>query len=283
MRGQICLAALLLLIVGASFAFADEPFYLYQRGYFGAQGDISLETETAYGNRETRLLGADVVEQGLRVRVAGTDWLSFEGWGGFALRTDENAEGDGRDSAVSGDVFARVLNQERQFVNLSLGLGYLYDYGQNSIPRARLTVGRQWRDFDLSFSTLAEMPLTEEKEREEEAEAEGEEEEEAGAYDEVDLIFSAAFSYGLTDWMRLGAESVLEDAEGFWDTEEAEGGAKMLLGPTAYFAATDNMFVRLNAASVIPLTSNQQTRVPGGATNNGPGFLGRIALGYTFR
>ena len=267
-------------------AFAEDPFYLYQRGTFGAQGDISFESETAYGNRETRLLGEDAIEQAMRLRIAGADWLSFEGWGGIAMRTGADTGEDGNNYAVAGDVFARVLNQEAHYLNLSLGLGYLYDYGETSIPRARLTLARRWGRFDLSFATLAEMPLSGEEEEEEaeaEGEAEEEEEEEEAAYDEVDLMFTLAASYAVADWARLGVESVLEDTEGFWEEEEAEGGAKLLLGPTASFAVAQNFYVRANTAAVIPVTTNQQTRVPGGTTQNDTGFLGRVALGYTFK
>jgi hypothetical protein len=176
-------------------------------------------------------------------------------------------------------VYARLLNQDGQYVNLSLGLGYLYDYDQTSIPRVRVTISRSWRDLDVTFGTVAELPIKKtasEAARDSDADSDDE-------HDPVDLIFSAACSYGITDWARVGVESVLEDAEGFWERDEAEGGAKMILGPTAFFSVYDNLYLRFNAGSVIALTSNTPTVGTTTTAPNRVGFLGRMAVGYTFR
>jgi hypothetical protein len=276
------------LVVGllATLAYADnEAYYLYQYNRFGASGNLSLESETAYGSRETRLLGADTWEQALRMRISGTDWLAIEAWGGAAFANEKE---DGRRetetrTSFAGDLYFRALNQAQHLVNFSIGAGYLYDYQQTSIPRVRVTLDRSWGPVNWAFSALAEMPLGEnEEEGAEEGEVEEAEEEEEGAYDEVDLLVSTALSYGATDWFRPGAEAVLEDMEGFWEEEEAEGGAKLVVGPTLAFAPVKSLSLRLNAAAVVPITTNTQTRVAGGTTQNQTGFLGRLAVGYTF-
>jgi hypothetical protein len=279
----ILLAIAICVLGGALCASAQDAFYIYQPGVLSAQGDLTLESETAYGTRESRLLGEDAFEQALRLRVSGTDWLSLEAWGGMVFQTNEKvkAQNGAQDAAFSGDLYARALNQEDHYLNLGIGLGYLYDYQQTSIPRVRLTINRSWGDFDLTFSGLGEMPIaTNEKTAAEGEEAEAEAEK--GAYDEIDLVFNTAASYGFTDWFRLGAEAVLEDTEGFWEEEEAEGGAKMVTGPTADFNVAKQFNVRLNTAAVVPITTNSQTRVPGGANQNETGFLGRMVLAYRF-
>ena len=284
----IFLYAAVLLLGGAALAGAEDAFYIYQPGnFFGAQGDLTLETETAYGTREARLLGDDAFEQGLRLRVSGTDWLSFEAWGGMVFQTNEEVkeENGAQDVAFAGDIYARALNQDDHLINLNFGLGYLYDYQQTSIPRVRVVISRSWGNFDVTLGAVGEIPLKKEEGEEEGEEGEaGEEEaeEEEGAYDEVDLAFNAAASYGFTDWFRLGAEAVLEDTEGFWEEEEAEGGAKLVTGPTASFAATDQFHIRLNTAAVVPVTTNNQTRVVGGSNQNDTGFMGRMTLAYRF-
>lgn len=309
---MVIAAAMLFVLAASGDASAQEQdYYLYQRGGFGLPGDLMIETESAYGTREQRLLAEDAFEQSLRARVNGTNWLSVEAWAGMVFyNEDEKAqtvedaeaaeeaaeakdENEDTDTAFAGDVYARVLSQEKAAIDLSLGLGFLYDYGQTSIPRAHLAVQRTWGKVDATFSALAELPLEEEEEEEEgededngayvgtEGEEE-EEEEEEGAYDEVDLILSAAASYGVAEWSRVGVESVLEDMEGFWEEEEAEGGAKMVLGPTATFLFLENAHARLNLAAVIPMTRNDQTRYPGQADPNTTGFMGRAAIGYQF-
>ena len=50
--------------------------------------------------------------------------------------------------------------------------------------------------------------------------------------DKIDVISSMGFHYCLAGNFFGGFEAVGEDLEGFWDSEEAEGGAKLLLGPS---------------------------------------------------
>jgi hypothetical protein len=50
--------------------------------------------------------------------------------------------------------------------------------------------------------------------------------------DQIDVISSVGFHYNLLGRLYGGFEAVGEDLEGFWDKEEAEGGAKLLIGPS---------------------------------------------------
>lgn len=50
--------------------------------------------------------------------------------------------------------------------------------------------------------------------------------------DELDFISSMGFQCRLAPALFLGFEAVGQDLEGFWDKEEAEGGAKLMLGPS---------------------------------------------------
>lgn len=50
--------------------------------------------------------------------------------------------------------------------------------------------------------------------------------------DKVDLTTSLGFHHKIAGNLFGGFEMVGEDLEGFWETDEAEGGAKMLLGPS---------------------------------------------------
>lgn len=54
--------------------------------------------------------------------------------------------------------------------------------------------------------------------------------------DPVDLIMSIGWSHRVTSMMYLGVEAVGQDLEGFWEENEAEGGARILLGPSIHFA-----------------------------------------------
>jgi hypothetical protein len=54
--------------------------------------------------------------------------------------------------------------------------------------------------------------------------------------DAVDLITTVGWARKLTPAVALGVEGVGEDLEGFWDAEEAEGGARVLIGPSLHIA-----------------------------------------------
>jgi hypothetical protein len=53
--------------------------------------------------------------------------------------------------------------------------------------------------------------------------------------DAIDLAFTAGWSRRLSPLVALGVEEVAEDLEGFWDPREAEGGARILVGPSVHF------------------------------------------------
>src|SRR5262249_34544644 len=50
--------------------------------------------------------------------------------------------------------------------------------------------------------------------------------------DAADLVTSIGWSHLVTRKMSLGFEAVGEDLEGFWSRDEADGGARLLVGPS---------------------------------------------------
>ncbi|MEP6593334.1 MAG: hypothetical protein ABJC51_06555, partial [Acidobacteriota bacterium] len=54
--------------------------------------------------------------------------------------------------------------------------------------------------------------------------------------DAVDLITSVGWAARLTPTLSIGVEAIGEDLEGFWDPSEAEGGARLLAGPSLHIA-----------------------------------------------
>ncbi len=78
--------------------------------------------------------------------------------------------------------------------------------------------------------------------------------------DAVDVITSLGVHYRLINNFYGGFEAVGEDLEGFWDTEEAEGGAKLLIGPSLNLAPRKSrLSFSLSGGPVIYATQNQLT------------------------
>jgi len=54
----------------------------------------------------------------------------------------------------------------------------------------------------------------------------------AARHDAADVVTSVGWSRRVGDRMAIGVEGIGQDLEGFWDPSEAEGGAKLLVGPS---------------------------------------------------
>jgi hypothetical protein len=60
--------------------------------------------------------------------------------------------------------------------------------------------------------------------------------------DAIDVITSLGIQYRLWDNFYAGVEALGEDLEGFWEEEEAEGGAKILVGPSINLSPKESRF-----------------------------------------
>ena len=102
--------------------------------------------------------------------------------------------------------------------------------------------------------------------------------------DAVDLITTLGWLQGVGHGLRVGVEAVGEDLEGFWEAEEAEGGAKLYAGPTLHWTApAGRLWLSASGGAIVYATRSPRTSPaprPLGATGNG--FTMRASLGYTF-
>jgi len=60
--------------------------------------------------------------------------------------------------------------------------------------------------------------------------------------DDLDLITSIGFHHRIKGKLYAGFEAVGEDLEGFWEADEAEGGAKLLIGPSLNMTPDNSRF-----------------------------------------
>jgi hypothetical protein len=233
--------------------------YVYQTNGAGAEMSVTLQYEAGYGTRESRNFVQDGIEQGLRVRFQPWSFLGVEAFGGLVLTSWGGYQG----WAAGVEVIGRALEQSKHWLNLDVGAGYIRDYREAHIPRVRLTLGHTFDKLDVSLSGLMEIPVG------------------SAGRDEVDVMTSVAVSYGVAEWARLGLEVAAEDLEGFLEPEEAEGGAKLLFGPTLALTLPMGFFVKLNAAPVYAFLGNQEP-APGASRPPEWGFMGRAVVGWTW-
>jgi hypothetical protein len=84
--------------------------------------------------------------------------------------------------------------------------------------------------------------------------------------------------------LYAGLELIGEDLEGFWEPEEAEGGARLMLGPSMRIAPPSKRW-QLSAAGG-PIVRATRSDLSSGAArslpDSGNGYAVRIAFGYIF-
>jgi len=232
-----------------------ERPYTWQSFGVGPPSTARISYELGVGTRDSRFFGADGVEQRVGVRYQPWGGVGVTAFGGVLLHPDHAARG-----AVGAEVIGRALWQEDAGVDLDLGGGYGFDCRERHVLRASAVLGRRFGALDLRLGSAVEVPVS-------------------GDGDAADLSLTLGGSYRVTPWYRQGLEIGGEDLEGFWEEEEAEGGAKLLFGPTAYFVFGAGIELRVNLAAVY---APPAAGAPAGVATEEWGFLGRASVAYTF-
>ena len=98
-----------------------------------------------------------------------------------------------------------------------MGGGVLHEADGVNVLLARLVAGHEGTGTRLHGNLLFQKPLAEGR-------------------DHVDLITSMGWAARVTSTWAIGVEAIGEDLEGFWDSQEAEGGARLLVGPSVHVA-----------------------------------------------
>jgi hypothetical protein len=229
---------------------AAQP-YTYQRFGAGERGAVTVALETGYGTRETRNFARPGLEQGASVRVQATDTLAVELFGG---RLSEDGA-----SQFSAEARYRAAEAEQAGVALDLGLGLTGDYRGDTIPRLRVAASRELGAAAWSASGNFEVPVGN-PER-----------------DELDVMVALAGSLRATRTLRVGVELAGEDLEGLFDDEEAEGGAKLLAGPSVRLELPSDLYLQANLSAVYAVASDNPAAPPVGEIW---GLSSRAVLGW---
>jgi hypothetical protein len=132
----------------------------------------------------------------------------------FLARLGIAEVGSSYQSSQSGEVLYSMLGQTNQAA-LAAGGGVLHEVGGVNVVLARVVAGHNADSWRLQGNVLFQKPMSSER-------------------DALDLITSVGWARKLSQGGSLGAEAIGEDLEGFWESEEAEGGARLLVGPSVH-------------------------------------------------
>jgi hypothetical protein len=195
---------------------------------------VVLQYDAAYGRETFEPLGGDNVEQTLGVQARLSESLLLMGRLGFATTNVSTL------SSQQVELLVRTLSSENNFLDVSLGPGFRHEYSGTNVLLGRIIVGRHFASSDVYGNMLFEKPFSPTR-------------------DDIDLVLTLGWSYSVSTAIRVGIEGVGQDLEGFWEENEAEGGARLFVGPTlaAAIPATPWTFT-LGAGPILRATQNSR-------------------------
>lgn len=125
--------------------------------------------------------------------------------------------GSAYQSSQAGELLVSLITPSPGFT-LAAGGGVQHEAGGANVLLARVSAGREAVAWRALANLMLQKPLTKGR-------------------DAVDLLTTIGIARKLGAALSLGLEAVGEDLEGFWDPLEAEGGARLLIGPSMHIAS----------------------------------------------
>jgi len=213
-----------------------------------------LYADLGYGHDLFQGLGPESFEQRVGLLVPLGSALTLVAEAGWAPHDDATRS----DASFRGELLAQLPIRGRAIV--ALGAGAMRDYSRTPVALGRLVFGYAWPHTQTAANLRIEHPFRSD----------------AGAErrDPVDVIMTLGLSHVVTGSLRLGFESVAEDLEGLVESDETEGGAKLMVGPALGFAPPGAHWSAVVVAGpVLQLTSSAVNGTASGAprdlTNGG--------------
>jgi hypothetical protein len=271
------LLAVALTMIGASAAAAQTGpfvFTLTTTPTSPSEQRWTVDYEAGYGKRAAEPFGLDGIGPRLAVRGVLGGGLALLGQAG--LRTVGTTSPGLGEFTVFKPSNAELLNvptaqiellkdlRPARGVGLAVGLGVRREWQGPTVLLGRIAVGHSSARSTLFGNVRFERALDKGR-------------------DAVDLVTSAGWlrRYGS---VHVGVEAIGEDLEGFWDSAEAEGGAKLFAGPSVHFSRPGRPWsVSLCGGPILYAT---RTGRSSGAARDlaaaGSHYAMRLSFGYSF-
>jgi len=236
----------------------DRPFLFTLTPPESRERPVFVHYDAAYGQETFEPFGGDNIEQNLGLHANIGQFLTFIAHVGLAL------DNGSTHTSQHGELLTHVMRSEDHVIDLSAGAGLRHEYSGTNVLLGRVVLGRRFTSWQLYGNLLLEKPLSSDR-------------------DNIDLITTLGLSYHMSGTIRLGIEAVGQDLEGFWDENEAEGGATLFVGPAvcAAFPGTSWTLTLgggpIFRASQSPRTSEAVRSLPPGKQN---GFVVRSVIGF---
>ena len=214
-----------------------EPFLFSVTTLTPEDQKWSLDYSGSYGDQVEGAMGFEGISQQLGVK--GYLGSRFTLYGSLALGFPE---GETVSSAQQVEVIRNFLGGKKYAGwRLGAGLGGRRDFENEYSLLGRVTLEHMDPKWKIGGNLLLEKEFEEDR-------------------DAIDIITSVGVHYRLKGKFYGGLEAIGEDLEGFWDDEEAEGGAKLMVGPSFNLSPNESKFsFSLSGGPVFLATQNEST------------------------
>jgi hypothetical protein len=242
-------------------AAAQQPFVFSVSALDSAAPSVNVYYDLGIGERSFDATEPNRPEQRLGMRA------SFGH--GLTLHARVGVSPDGRDARTSeqAELLYNVLHRRSTVTSIAFGLGMRHESAGTNVLTGRVVAGRSFAAWRVDGNALLEKPYS-------------------LGRDAVDLITTVGLARRISSALHLGVEAIGEDLEGFWDPNEADGGARLLVGPSIRIAPPARAWQFTVAGGPIvhstqtPRTSSAVRAVP--PANGRNGYALRTALSYRF-
>jgi hypothetical protein len=236
---------------------AIQPFLFSVNTLTGSSPYWSVNASSNYAQRTSGAFGYNGADQQLAVK----------GYLGNRLTLYANVDlGFAGNGSVNSSQQAELI---RDFVGgkqaygarFGVGLGANRDYSNVGAVFSRLTASYEVANWRLGGNLRIEKAFSKLR-------------------DGIDLVTSFGFQHHIAGPVFAGVEMMGQDLEGFWESDEAEGGAKLLVGPSINVSPVNSRFsLSLSGGPVFYATHS--TALQSGAIRD----IGTSAIqnGYTMR
>lgn len=198
---------------------APQPFLFSVNTLTGTSAYWSLNYSGSYGERAATPFGYNGVDQQLAVKGYLGNRFTF-----YANAAVGFARDGGTTSAQQAELMHDFIGGKQPFgPRIGLSLGASRDWTNVKSIFSRVTASFDAASWKFTGNLRFEKAFDKFR-------------------DDIDLVTSVGFHHRITGSFFGGVEAVGQDLEGFWDSEEAEGGAKLLVGPSINYVPTGSRF-----------------------------------------
>jgi hypothetical protein len=220
----------------------------------------TVHLETGFGERAFDVDQGDRLEQRLGVQASLGRGLTLLARVGVANGSEAYS------TSQQGELLYSLVQAPAHHGSLAVGMGIRHESAGVNVLLGRVAAGRTFSVWRVDGNALFEKPFS------------------AGR-DAVDLITTVGVARRVSSAVHVGVEMIGEDLEGFWEADEAEGGARLLLGPSIRLAPPATRWQLSIAGGPIvhatrsPGTTDAARTLPSSGRD---GFAVRASFAYAF-